>query len=299
MGTIGIGDALTDSFTILKNNIPAAWPFAVYTIALTLIALVATPLLTSSFSPGPQGAGPVSLMQSAISVITLIVIPIFIISIFIQPLINGMYISGANSLVKGGTKPINLKNAFAEAKRRYLSLLGASILTNIIALAALAIPIALFIMGFAGILSATSAPTTGISYGLALVNSAKFILLGSVLIVVVGIVLFPFLFFVLPAVIIEKKGAFGAVRRSFQIGRKSFWRILGLLILVGLISVAVYIVASIIGAVFLLAGALTSAIAQAILHIITGIFISLFTLFASVMAYKAYLGTGKAPSTNK
>ncbi|PQM43996.1 hypothetical protein C1Y40_05845 [Mycobacterium talmoniae] len=65
--------------------------------------------------------------------------------------------------------------------------------------------------------------------------------------------LFTMLSFTSPLIVLERLPIFAAARRSFALVRNSFWRVLGILLLAGLVA---YLVAGVVGSPFSIAGAL-------------------------------------------
>ncbi|MGI0134885.1 MAG: hypothetical protein ACREBW_08015 [Candidatus Micrarchaeaceae archaeon] len=294
MGKIGIVDTVSGSSTIFKYNIKAAWPLVVLTIITAVLAFAlansASSALVGLMSPSSLGGLQPAAPTTNLLPLLLGLVALGIISLFVGPLLNGFYISGANDLasIKG---TIGMSKAFATAKRRYWSLFGANILSSFIFLVALAIPIAIFIAAILGLVAASSSglPSLGAAAsGLGLLS------LGIVIMIVISIILVPLLFLSQAVVITEGRSAVAAIMRSFEIGRQVFWKLLGIALLIGLITFGINVIAGIIYGITGLFAPLAGTVLQQILEIGTSVFIGLITIFAQVLAYKAYAGKRQA-----
>ncbi|MDE1868637.1 MAG: hypothetical protein KGH60_01580 [Candidatus Micrarchaeota archaeon] len=298
MGAIGIIDTITGSYGILKSNVRAAWAYAAFitfNIAIGAIFSVALSSIFASNLSTLAGASPASILVSLFSLpgLQLLVyagVAIGLVSFFLSPLVSGIYLSGANSLSNGGI--INMRAALATAKKRYWSLFGASILSQLILLAAVAAPL---VMMLSALLKLLYNPISAAPSGLGAFFG------GFLLFIAAAITLSPFLFLPQALVITEGRRAASAIKRSFSIGLEAFWRILGVLILIGLITLGIDIIAAIIYGVASIINPIAGTVLQYVLYIILSTFVGLLTLFAQVLAYKAYAakGTPKSTSTNK
>lgn len=287
MGTVDIVDSVTGSYGILKTNIRAAWPIAIYTLITSALAL----LLSTSISAYIIGTTVPSLGTATqlLSIAGLLPVVMWfavigIITVLIGPLLTGMYISGAAALTDS-KRTIDIQSAFTAAKKRYLSLLGATVLSQAILLAAIAVPIALAV-GLTLLHGAISPLTRLGGLGIAAFGA-----------IIIAILFQPLLFLSVPLVMLEDKKAVASVKRSIDIGKQIYWKLLGIVILIGLIVLGVSIVIAIIYGVAAIVNVLAGQVAHLILSAIVGVFTSLLLIFAQVLAYKAF--AGKPTSTNK
>ena len=129
---------------------------------------------------------------------------------------------------------------------------------------------------------------TFVTLVLALLLQGLIVLTGLVLLVIPGIFLAIRLAFISQVIVLERTGVFVALSRSWQLVRGSWWRVLGILLLVGiLVGVLSGLVSALVGAALGLAlgsGTVLNVASQAVGGII-GIFIQPVQLGASVLLY--------------
>lgn len=182
----------------------------------------------------------------ASGVSTLSIVIVAILALFLSPLISGIYVSLAMQL-KTGNKQLSLGAAVEKAKQKYLSLLGASLI---------AIGIAILIFGVLYFL--LLAPSM---FNLNLGIAGLLIALVLILLIIVAWVLVIIRFFeIYPAVLIEDKRAFAAVKRSMEIGKQHPWSVLGTVLLLAVIIFVITIILELVIGAFSIGLALSGAV---------------------------------------
>lgn len=144
-------------------------------------------------------------------------------------------------------RPISIGIAYRAMLPHLGALLGAALLLGIIGFVAVAVVGGVF--GGAVILMVSLAGNGGSGGSAALTAILLFVVLLFVfvaLIIGLSAVLVRFLFFT-QAAVVENQGAVGALRRSWQLVRGSYWRVLGITLLIGLLS---YILATLPAGIF-------------------------------------------------
>lgn len=264
-GSIGSG------FSVLKTNVPAAWPYAAFFVVIGVLVVYMSAILMAA----PTGTLPsAGVLYKAFGTLGIILA----LSILVSPLLNGMYISGAGRLGSKGGR-IGLAAAFEVAKRRYPSILGATILKMVIELV-------------------VGAVIVGIALVVGLASSALGLLVAVILFIAAAVYLVPRLFFPEVLVVLGGKTAVEAVRANFAIGREAFWGIWGVALLLFLITVAVSIVLTVlVAAAYLAGGSWPSLLVHGVGEVVVGVFIGLLIVFTQVAAYRAYMG--RAPTARK
>lgn len=159
--------------------------------------------------------------------------------------------------------PVSVLGAYRDVGVAQFLRLAGTIL--VAALAAILYVLAVVIVG---VLLAIASSQVGITY-------AIIVAIGSVLLFIyVGVRLV----FVAPAVVVERQGIFGAIARSWALSGGYWWRIFGLLILVGII----------VGVIGGLVGALSAVIALGHPVISTGVS-GAFSVLVQPIQYTAYV----------
>lgn len=133
---------------------------------------------------------------------------------FVTPLVSGAITWHVIEADRGAMP--SWQSSLRHAASRYGRLLGASLLTLLIGLGGaivIAIP--------AGALATVFLPLG--------------ILIGAVGFIVLAAILIPLLYVVVPAIIVEDIGPVAAVRRSAELIRPDFWRVLGIVIVTGIL----------------------------------------------------------------
>jgi MFS family permease len=226
-------DTAIESFRIVyKNPKIIVIPFVMYILSFVLIFAIGL-----SFGINTLLGGDLSSIFS--SVFLLIIFLLLIIAFLIYPIFNGMLISSGIQAVKG---KLSLSKAFEETKKKYLSLLGVSLISAGIFLS-LFIPLIFLIL--VGIIFHTSDFGGG---GIFIMSI--FIIIYLILVGIASIFLLASLFEANVLVFTENKKAVEAVKRSFYIGKKKFLSIFASLFFLFIVALGIGFVLGIFGILF-------------------------------------------------
>jgi hypothetical protein len=205
---------LSSSFKLIKERPKVLLPAMLRWIPLAMFVLLALDFVLKmqpalnvdffqSFLTNPDAL--IMFFGSLISYI-IISIPILVAVILIAIFIRCVYLDiGAQACTKN---KINLGKSFDTAKKRMLPLLWTYILTFILVCS---VALAIFIIG----------------------TFTTFLMGVGLILIFLMVLVFPVLFYqIAPVVVYEKKSGLAAIARGFRIGKKHFWNILLVLVLV-------------------------------------------------------------------
>ncbi len=152
--------------------------------------------------------------------------------IIVQPLINGaMAYAVSQSYLD---RPISLVESYTFNVGRMITLIATGLLIAIVTALIYLIPMGL-IGGAIFMLSTAADAVSGDNAGLAALLIFVMMMAGILALLVISLVLAVFFLFVPQVVILEGCNPFQALARSWQLARGSFWRILGLILLLTLL----------------------------------------------------------------
>lgn len=177
-------------------------------------------------------------------------------AIFVNPFVNGLACRIAAETFEGGSP--QPRSVFRSAGEKYWTLIGVTFLVGLIVLGLLIVPIVVLVAGIA-------AETDG------LIALGGFLIFGGILAVIyVG----NRLALVYPVVLVERVGPVDAVRRSYRLVKGRWWRVFGTILLAGVVTFIVSIVAA---APFSLPGGFLGSVAGVIFTTIGSIVSALVT----------------------
>jgi hypothetical protein len=205
-------------------------------LVLGVLQLLLSPLSASSFTFTPEEPT-IEPAQIALAGAAGLV------AFLVTPLVNGVVTWIAAERNQG--RDVDWRDAYRNMAPRFATLLGASVLTGLIALglmALAAVPVVLLGMVF-------------LPLG---------ILLGVVAFIAIVLATIGLLYVVVPVVVVEGTRAVEAIRRSFALLRPQFGRVLGIAIVAGLI---VGIIGGIVGSV----GTFGALVAGPVAWVVTGL----------------------------
>ncbi|MEZ0363693.1 hypothetical protein ACAG26_08315 [Mycobacterium sp. pUA109] len=233
---LSLSDIFNGAVGYIRTNPKAA-------LGLTTVVVVAMQLVLLAVNIGPlaalnrsaQGPAP-DLSGSDVAVSMLSVIAGVIATGLGGVVLNGLLTVVVGRAVFGSS--ITVADAWTKVRGRLLPLIGLAALMGLGTVAAAGVvTLILVAAGTAG------GPAAAILLGLLLVPAA-----------IAGYgYLYTMLSFASPLIVLEQLPILAAARRSFALVRNSFWRVLGILLLAGLVA---YLVASVVGSPFSIAGAL-------------------------------------------
>ncbi|WP_026370169.1 glycerophosphoryl diester phosphodiesterase membrane domain-containing protein [Kallotenue papyrolyticum] len=141
-------------------------------------------------------------------------------------------------------RPISLSGSFRAAFRRLGSLVGARLLLSLASLLVVGVFVGMIV---SLVVLAASSDALGDTAGTAGTLGAVLCSIVLVIVLGVGLLLFvPRLLFTSQAVMVEGVGAIDSLRRSWQLTAGFFWRVLGLLLLITLITWLISVVPALI-----------------------------------------------------
>lgn len=205
--------AIKDTVNIMGKKPLPVLLVLIFEIALVLPVslLVAHAIPTGGTLGSSQIMSPLATLDLLYHGLAIIVV-ISIVGILITPLLIGYFVNIANQYYN--KKPLSTPLAFTAAKKRYVSVLGASVLLTIVGGVMIIVPVVLIFLSFS---------TT--------------LLLLPVGFLILLFVLFLFeiwTFETYQVIFAENKNAVPAFKRSMQIGSQNWGSIVALLILVGI-----------------------------------------------------------------
>jgi hypothetical protein len=167
--------------------------------------------------------------------------------------VSGVFSLLANVVVAGLMVPVVTRAALGEyipasaawrqARGSLLRLVGLAVLELLVAVLVVGVPVGLAIG--VGVL----AGSVGLAIGLGILLG----ILGAVSALAVHVRWFQL---AAPSLVVEKRGVFASLARASRLSRGSFWRILGIFLLM---SIATYVVSQVIGVPFAILGAVLAA----------------------------------------
>lgn len=255
---MNVGDVLDGMFRLLVRH----WRTYVLALGVVLVPLNLLSSFTNYRVTGGLGlldtlqdpsAGQAALSSGDVAQL----VPLFgftaLASLLVTPFVNGV---ATRIAAEGylGAKP-EPGESLRYTAGRYLSLLGATLL---LILTAIAMVIPAFVLFIAA----------------AATESAAVAVLAVVVFVLTLLAMVSLFSLVYPVVIVERAGPATAVRRSFALGRRRFWGILGIVILASIIA---GIVGQVLSLVFSLPGQLLGDEAGLVLNAVGGVIAGLLT----------------------
>ncbi len=276
-----------ESFDTIWKYPKAILPYLVMELVISLLVIIAVfELAGTAVATGIISAGFWALIIG-------IIVMSFVIGMFITPLFYGVYTNIEVQKLK--RKRLSLRSAYDATKTRYGTLFWAG-LANLAIYLAIIIVFAGLLLGYIGangtVLAALGSVHTGAVHTSVLrplVALAGFLLLWAVLLVLCTGIAAIFLFQYVPIVILEKRGALDSIKRSFEVGRKNFWSILGVLVIYMIIVLLVYFVVGIISTPFDLASRAAGSLVQILISSIVGSFVYPWYIMIMTSFYNSYV----------
>ncbi|MEU8271200.1 glycerophosphoryl diester phosphodiesterase membrane domain-containing protein [Sphaerisporangium sp. NPDC049002] len=276
---LGLGDILDGTIKLIRSNPKATLGLSAIAAAIGTLplaigqavyyrsvgGLLTNPAaLESGAADVPIGGLVAQLGGAALSMIM---------QFFLVTMLTGVLTRILGRSVFGGK--ITIGEAWRLTRSRLPALFGLALLTGLIALAPLAVGIALVLA-----LAAAGASVTAI------------VLVGMVLVVAyIAYALFISTRFALaaPAVVLERRGVVESMRRSWTLVSGDFWRVLGILILTGLLA---GVLGSVLSVPFSVISLIVSAVGQGSVAatVITAILFTVGGILSSMITYPIQAG---------
>jgi hypothetical protein len=163
-------------------------------------------------------------------------------TIILIPLVEGAVVHAASRSYLD--RPLSILEAYGFGTDRMVNLILARLLTTIIAILAYLVPFGLLLGLFIAIISASSGSGDPAAGALGVLALVFMMLFGLLLIFVVMLALIVCFLFVTHAVVLEGLGPVAAIGRSWKLATGSFWRVLGIYLLLTLLILVLTIVPS-------------------------------------------------------
>ncbi|TGD89646.1 hypothetical protein BayCH28_03305 [Mycolicibacterium sp. CH28] len=197
------------------------------TLGLTTVVVVITQILALILQVGPLAAtGKLGVLRGAedYSTATLLASSLSNLTSTVATALAGILLSGMLTVVVGRAvfgSTITVGEAWQRVRGRLLALIGFSALEVVAALLLIGVAVGI-IVGVAAGANATAAVIVGIPLVLALIVGLAY--------------LFTALMFAPVAIVLERKPLLASIRRSFELVRNHFWRVLGIWLLASLVA---------------------------------------------------------------
>ena len=279
-----VENAVADSFEVVKDNYLKFLLIYLFMGAVSIVAVLVFVVLIFLGLVGGLALGNIGLIVAAV-VVGLIIL------LLMSPFWVGVYYS----MVFQGldAKRVSIFDAMGVARGRYFSLLLVMFLQVVI-----------YLVIFGLILSPLIGPVLGLinSGGSASIASAimgqiiKLLLIGTLVFVglmIAALVLLPLLYEATALVMIEGLGGVDAIRRSIEIGRENFWKIVWLMTVFGLVVGMIYVVEWIVTAVFGVMGHVLGIVVGAVLSVLVSSLVTAWSYALQIVFYREFVGGRK------
>ena len=282
-----VENAIMDSFELVKDN------YAKFLLIYLVMAAVSAIILLIFVVVVLLGLGGSVTLRSVAPLAGAVLIGIIILFL-ISPIWTGVYYSMALQAL--GSRRASVFDAVGAAKKNYAGLLLTMFLQTIIYLVIYAIifsplvkPVLAVVRGFGGVggagLSALAGPIL------------KLLLIGVLVLVgflVATFILMPLLYEAVPLVMLENLGSVEAIKRSVELGKGNFWKLVWLVTVfwfaVGMAYFAEWIVAAIFGVL----GHAIGVIASVALSLLVAAFVVAWSYALQIVFYKEFISNKKS-----
>ena len=270
------GDMLSGLFDVWsKNFLPF---FVVYLVLGAATGAVAAVVSYAIFGTVVIGAGFFGVPATTLPTVDLGLLLLsgaatFVISAILVSIVTGSMTEYAVRRYRG--EPMTLERAFRRGLERFLSILGAYALLELLIFGLVTLPLLLILVALVAGLSGASSTIALLCGGLIL-----FVVLGVLaLFLYIALALYP------PAIMMENASAVGGLSRSWQMTRGHRWSLFGAIlvtaILVGVISIAISIPLGLVGSAGgLIVAAFVSVVSSALVSAFVGSWIVILVAVA-------------------
>lgn len=260
---------------IAKNNYLKLLGLYILVVLAFAVALFGILLATGT------AHGVVSGISSPMAAIPL-VLTIFIAAILISPIWNGIYYSLALQGMKKRGKT-SLDKAFGDSRKAYRKLLWTSVIQTVIIVVILGI---IILPDLFYILPVKSGASSITSHPLHLLSAFG---ITSFVFIVVAAALGALFFVAVPLAMLDGTSGINAIKKSFEVARKHFWSIIGLLILTGMAYVVAYVVIEIAAVAVSAVNHILAEVISLVLTVLIESFVVGVVGFLPIAFYKRYV----------
>ncbi len=205
-GTFALAAPLTDLLLTLEANNP----FASQSFAL------------------PSGVS----IAGIILALVLLVLFLLIQTIVVQNIVTGAVVHAAAE--RSHDRPVGIGSAYRAALPHLLTLILTSFVIGGASLLLFALPLSLLTLSALS-LGMFSDPLQRTGTVFAAIGIVLLFLVALLLIVVLGFIITVLFGFTAQSIVLEQQGIFGALRRSYELVRSAVWRVVGLMLLIGIL----------------------------------------------------------------
>lgn len=282
-----VENAIMDSFELVKDN------YAKFLLIYLVMAAVSAVILLIFVVIVLLGLGGSITLRSVAPLVGTVLIGIIILFLT-SPVWTGIYYSMV--LQELGSRRVSIFDAVGAAKKTYAGLLLTLFLQTVVYLVVYAIifsplvrPVLALINGSGGASGAGLSALAGPILKLLLIGVLVFV--GFL---VATFILMPLLYEAVPLVMLENLGGLDAIKRSVDIGRKNFWKLVWLITVfwfaVGIVYFAEWIVAAIFGVL----GHAVGVIASVALSLLVAAFVVAWSYALQIVFYKEFISNKKS-----
>lgn len=299
-------DVFWESLALVKDNYLKV--LALNILLFIVFGVIGVVIAAVAFSVGLAGAlGTIGMVHSlspgmlatVVKPFVIFLIIICIAALFVTPIWIGAYYSLAQQALS--KKQISVIYALRQAMARYWKLLLTDIMQSAITLVVLALisaPLAFSVLSvMAGVFSGGGAATANSLVARIAASAGNYALTLMLLFFVtfivaaaVSFILSVLLFEALPLVMLKNMRGVTAIKGSIGIGKKNFWDIAGLLVVVGLFDFAIWTALHIALGVLGLISPTAAAFSYLLLAVLLEAFIVGVFGFVPIVFYKRYVG---------
>ena len=282
-----VENVIVDSFELVKENYPKFILIYLLIGAVSVVVVLVFAALVLLGFAGGLALGNIELIVGTV-VVGLIIL------FLMAPLWAGAYYSMV--LQELDSKRVSIFDAIGTAKASYLNLLLTMFLQGVIYLVvfgAILLPLVWPVLALInnGVGTSISQALAGQLLRLLLIGILVFVGL-----LIAALVLVPLLYEATALVVLEGLNGVDAVRRSIEIGRENFWKIVWLMTVFGLAVGMIYVVEWIVAAVFGVIGQVLGVVVGAVLSVLVASFVAAWTYALQIVFYREFVGRGKRRS---
>jgi hypothetical protein len=285
-----IENVISEGFELVrKNYLKFLSLYILFVVILSIIILVAVVFAVLFIFGSGLNLNNISGIGSALGPIVFLLIVVLAIMFIVEPLWIGSYYAMALQYLNGGT--ISVFDAIGKARQKYVPLLWTMaletlifVVIDVLIFSPLVVPAA----SFFHVLTASSSLS-----GSAVIRAGiPLLLLGIVMAIVfllVTLVLAPLLYEAVPLVMLENVRGVKAIKESIDIGRKTFWNLIWLFVLFGIVYGLIELGQGMVTFVLNLLGLLAGSILGIIISLFVGAFVTAWLYVLPIIFYRDFL----------
>lgn len=278
-----IENTIMDSFELVKENYAK---FLLVYLVIAAISVLVLLVLVALFVLGFGGSIAIGNLAPLVGVILFGIAVLFLIS----PFWAGIYYSLALQGLEGSR--ISVYEAIGLAKKKYVELLLTSILQMAIFVVVDAVIFSPLVPPILALLHAAGG-SAGLGLSSMIGQLLKLMVEGMIVFVaflVAMFILMPLLYEAVPLVLLEDLSGTAAIKRSVEIGKGSFWKLVWLFTVFWFAVGIVYVGEWIVTAIFGVLGQVLGVVAGIVLSVAVGALVAAWSYILPVVFYKEFVG---------